>query len=417
MKQNIKIILCVCLLLPAIAYSQPVLPLDSILQKITQNNAMLKVYAYKAEGVKYQAEAATSWMPPMIGAGTFMTPYPFQKLMSGSDKGSLMFQIEQSFPSKSKQQAGKKYLLSKGEEYVVQKEITLNELHSIAKELYFSQVIAEKKINRLKKNATLLETIKKIEEVRYPFNQSQLGMIYKAEAAIENNRNAITGLEGEIQQAGALLNSLMNRPEYELFKTDTNTLLLYRPQPLLLSDTAMFSESRKDAALLNVTINSIQKGITAKSLERKPAFSLRFDHMSPLSGMMPQGFSLMGMMTIPLAPWSSKGFKSEIKAMNFEIASLEQQRTSLLQEAHGRVYAIHYKIINTKKKISGIEDRLIPALQKTLDANFISYQENKLGITELLASWKELNDTELELLNETLGLYQLIISYEKETFQ
>jgi hypothetical protein len=64
--------------------------------------------------------------------------------------------------------------------------------------------------------------MKKIEEVRYPYNQSQLGSVYKTEAKIEENHNMMHMQEGIIAKARAWLNSLMNAPGNEIFDIDTN---------------------------------------------------------------------------------------------------------------------------------------------------------------------------------------------------
>ncbi|ULT42996.1 hypothetical protein KRR40_05495 [Niabella defluvii] len=83
------------------------LSLPDVLQKIDSNNILLRTYGLKAEGYKYSADAATAWMPPMVGLGSFMTPYPFQKIMEARDKGSLMLRLEQEIPNGKKLQAKK----------------------------------------------------------------------------------------------------------------------------------------------------------------------------------------------------------------------------------------------------------------------------------------------------------------------
>ncbi|RZK90271.1 MAG: hypothetical protein EOO98_08690, partial [Pedobacter sp.] len=91
------------MLLPFLTTAQkPILPLDTILQRIDQNNLLLKTYALKAESYQYTAKAATAWMAPMVGVGTFMTPYPGQMVMDDRDKGSVMFQLEQDIPNYGK---------------------------------------------------------------------------------------------------------------------------------------------------------------------------------------------------------------------------------------------------------------------------------------------------------------------------
>lgn len=416
MKQIIKIILLLLVILPGFVFGQKkTLGLDSIISAIENNNILLESFVYKQQSLDYKAEAQSAWMAPMAGAGTFMTPYPGQKIMNGADKGSVMFQFEQAIPNKSKQHAKKDYFLSMKNGVKAEREIMLNEMRAYARELYFNWIIAEKKISLLEKNYPLLEMLKKIAEVRYPYSQSALGEIYKAEAEIQNNKNDILELKAETDYAKARINSLMQLPPEHDFQPDTSFLINYHP--ILLTDSVLLSEKRKDAELLRFNTISLQKSIEAKALERKPEFSIRFDHMSPLGGMMPQAYSIMGMMTIPLAPWSAKGYKTEIKSMNADILAMERERSALLNETQGRLTGLHYRIEKLNQKISGLKDYVIPAYQKTLDANFLSYQENNLPLSEVLISWKEVRNKEMELLNESLNLYKLIIEYEKELFQ
>src|SRR5690606_29302981 len=75
-----------------------VITLDSVLRVIDKQNPMLQEYDNKVKALNTYAEGATSWMAPMVGAGTFMTPYPNQMLMDERDKGAWMFSVEQEIP-------------------------------------------------------------------------------------------------------------------------------------------------------------------------------------------------------------------------------------------------------------------------------------------------------------------------------
>ena len=86
-----------------------VISLDSVLHLIDKQNPMLQEYDSKVKALNTYTEGAKSWMAPMVGAGTFMTPYPGQLLMDERDKGSVMFSIEQNIPNPAKLNANKKY--------------------------------------------------------------------------------------------------------------------------------------------------------------------------------------------------------------------------------------------------------------------------------------------------------------------
>ena len=414
---NIKTYIWLIFLLPMAALGQQkeILSLDEIIQKIDSNNILLKTYGLRAEGYKYSADAATAWMPPMVGVGTFMTPYPFQKIMDDRDNGSIMLRLEQEIPNAKKLQAKKNYIQSQGSIENANRAVTLNDLRAQAKAQYFNWLIALEKINIIQQNAKVLEIMKKIEEVRYPYNQSQLSTVYRAEAEIQKNRNMLLMPQGDIAKAKAYLNALMNRPGNTDFRIDTS----YEPRFVAAAfyDTASLASQRKDVLRMNESIRSMQLNIRAMKLERKPTFSIQFDHMSPLSSMMPKAFSVMGMMSIPIAPWSKKMYQSEIKSMQSNISAMEQERSAMLQETQGMLYGMQAEIQTMQQRIISMEEKVIPALQKTFDASFISYQENKLTLTTVLDNWEALNMMQLDVQDEKQKLYQMIVDYEKELFR
>jgi len=404
-------------LLPVIGFAQQkeVMSLAEIIQKIDSSNILLQSYSLKAEGYKYSADAATAWMPPMVGIGTFMTPYPLQKVMDDRDKGSLMLRLEQEIPNRSKLQARKAYIQSQGNIENATRDITLNDFKAQAKRQYFTWLVALQKLKVIERNERILMAMKKIEEVRYPYNQSQLSTVYRAEAEVQKNRNMLLMPDGDIAKAKAYLNALMNRPGNQDFIIDSTYEPGFIAAPFY--DTATLSTQRKDVLRMNESIRSMQLNIEAMKLERKPTFKIQFDHMSPLSGMMPQAYSVMGMMSIPIVPWSKKMYTSEIKAMQYNISAMQKERGAMLQETQGMLYGMQAQIQTMQKRIRSIEEKVIPALEKTFDASYLTYQENKLSLNVLIQNWEALNMMQLDLLDEKSNLYQMIVDYEKELYK
>jgi cobalt-zinc-cadmium efflux system outer membrane protein len=417
MRRSIKYLLIISFFGPLFLMAQQVtvLPLDSILQRIDRNNVLLQSYGLKAESYKYSAEAATSWMAPMVGVGTFMTPYPNQIVMDGRDRGSLMLQIEQDIPNTAKLNAKKKYIASQGNVEKANRDITLNDFRAQSKRLYFNWLIAAQRIRLLQENERIMVMMKKIEEVRYPYNQSQLGNVFKADAKIEENRNMIRMQEGTIAKARAWLNSLMNAPGNEMFDIDS----LYQPafNSALSYDTATLASVRKDVFKMNESIRSMQLNIESMQKEKKPDFRIRFDHMYPLDAAMPNAFNVMGMVSIPIAPWASKMYKNEVKAMQYNIQGMEKERAAMLQETQGMLYGMQYEIQSMQKRITGMEEKIIPSLKKTFDANFLAYQENKIQLPAVVDAWEAQTMMQMNLLDEKLKLYEMIVDYEKELYR
>ena len=417
MKQIIKYILVLCLLASLRSWAQQpaILSLDTILQRIDRNNILLQSYGLKAESYKYSAEAATAWMAPMVGVGTFMTPYPNQIIMDGRDRGNLMLAIEQDIPNTAKLNAKKKYIASQANVERANRDITLNDFKAQAKRLYFNWLVAAQRIIVLQENERIMVMMKKIEEVRYPYNQSQLGNVFKADARIEENRNMVRMQEGTIAKARAWLNSLMNAPGSDMFEIDS----LYRPAftPSATYDTAMLASVRKDVFKMNESIRSMQLNIESMQKEKKPDFRIRFDHMYPLDAAMPAAFSVMGMVSIPIVPWTSKMYKSGIKAMQYNIQGMEKERAAMLRETQGMLYGMQYEIQSMQKRITAMEEKIIPALKRTFEANFLVYQENKIQLPAVMDAWEAQTMMQMNVLDEKLKLYEMIVDYEKELYR
>lgn len=412
-----KYLLLFLLILPLKLFAQqpPVFPLDTIIRRIDRNNTLLQSYGLKAESYKYSADAATAWMAPMVGLGTFMTPYPGQMIMDNRDKGSLMLQLEQDIPNPAKLKAKKNYISSQAGIEQATRAVTLNDLKAQAKQLYYAWIIARKRIAVLQENEKIMVTMKKIEEVRLPYNQSQLSGVYKANAKIEENRNMIRMQEGSIAKARSWLNSLMNAPGNQDFEVDSTGLPVFSPSSSY--DTTSLAAIRKDVLKMDENIRSMQLNIVSMKRERKPDFKIRFDHMYPLDAMMPNAYSAMGMISIPIAPWSSKMYRSGIKAMQYNIQAMEKERSAMLQETQGMLYGMQYEIQSMQQRIDAMEKKIIPSLKQTLDANFLNYQENKLALSNVIDSWEALTMMQSGVLDEKLKLYEMIVEYEKQLYR
>ncbi|MCW3464197.1 TolC family protein [Chitinophaga nivalis] len=417
MKYITKYIMGLLFCVPVQLWAQqaPVIPLDSILQRIDRNNILLQSYGLKAESYKYSADAATAWMAPMVGAGTFMTPYPGQTIMDEKDKGSIMLQLEQDIPNPAKLRAKKQFIASQGNVELATRGITGNELKAQAKRLYFNWLVARQRIHVLQENEKIMVMMKQIEEVRYPYNQSQLSGVYKATAKIEENRNMIRMQEGTIAKARSWLNSLMNVPGNQAFDIDTTYRPVFEAAPSY--DTAALAAVRQDVWKMNESIRSMQLNVVSMKQDKKPDFKVRFDHMSPLGGMMPKAFSAMGMVSIPIVPWASKMYRSGIKSMEYNVQAMEKERAAMLQETQGMLYGMQYEIQSMQQRITAMESKIIPALQHTLDAGFLNYQENKLAITNVIDAWEALTMMQSGILDEKLKLYEMIVDYEKQLYR
>lgn len=388
--------------------------LDSILSTIRSNNPMLQGYDYKIEAMNAYAEGAKSWMAPMIGAGTFMTPYPGQQVMSDGDKGMFMLAAEQAIPNPAKLRAKESYMQSKAAIEASGQRDTYNQLRAQAKSLYYEWVVLEKKKEVLEENRQIMETMLKLARIRYPYNQGSLGSIYKAEGRLHEVENMILETGSSIVERNIRLNALMNIPRDTRYRIDTSARDFAPVLAAAAIDTTYLLQNRSDLLRMERTIESMQLGVELERMERKPEFSLRFEHMLPYGGMMSNQYTLMGMISIPIAPWSSKMYKSNIKGMQLEIQATEKQRQAVLNEAQGMISGMTWDIRTLGQQLDNYSGKIIPALRKNYETTLLAYEQNQEELPMVIDAWEALNMAQMEDLDKLEEYYLMVVEYEKQ---
>ncbi len=203
----------------------------------------------------------------------------------------------------------------------------------------------------------------------------------------------------------------MNRPATAELKLDTDISITFKPLALL--DSSYLSETRSDIRHMEHNIFSMRANIRQMQQQAKPDFRLRFDHMSNYSAMMPKQFTVMGMLSIPIAPWSSKMYKSEIKSMNFEIDAMREQKAGMLTELLAMSKSMEVELSAMQQQLDRYEKKILPVLKKSLDVSMLSYQENKMDLTMVIDSWEALNMSQMNYLEAMQRYYKMIAEYEK----
>lgn len=396
----------------AIAGHAQVISLDSVLRAIDQRNPMLQEYDSKVRALNTYSEGAKSWMAPMVGAGTFMTPYPNQLLMEERDKGSVMFSVEQTIPNPAKQNANRNLLASKAAVEEQGRALQFNQLRAEAKTLYYQWLTLEKKLKILGENERIMELMLSISRLRYPYNQSSLGNIYKAEGRLHEVKNMQSMTSGEIEEKAIRLKSLMNLPPDAVIRVDTTTQIAYESNQFAY-DTAQLSIQRSDVRQINKTIELMRFSQQLQQSQSKPDLRVRFDHMQPL-GKMPTQFTAMAMVSIPIAPWSSKMYKSEVKGMQYDIQAMQRGLEAILIEARGMLAGMAARLNRMQEQLSNYDTKIIPALRKNYETTMLAYEENKEQLPIVIDAWEAMNMAQMQYL-EKLDEYQnMIVSYEKE---
>jgi outer membrane protein, heavy metal efflux system len=403
------------LLLARLSAPAQVLPLDSVLATVQQYNPMLQEYEWKAKANDAYVGGANSWMPPQVGAGVFMTPYrrvasDAMGVGGNEGEGSVMIQVEQMIPHPAKQRAKREYLAAQSAVERSGQNYRFNQLRAEAKKQYFEWVVLEKRKSVLRENEEIIRFMIRLAEVRYPYNQSKLNSIYDAQAQLARLQNETLMIKGQIRQRQVGLNTLMNRSPQAPLMVDTTLTL--NQQVLLPVDTVSLA-SRSDIEGLDRSIQVMRLNVQQEKAMLKPDFGIQYGHMQSM-GEMPNQFTLMGMMTIPLAPWSAKMNRANVKAMNYEIEAMRRERAGVLNEAAGMLVSWQIEIETGRQQLQNFEQSIIPALRKNYEVTLRAYEQNTAELPLVISAWEKLNMTQMEYLDKLNELLQMQVMYEKE---
>lgn len=386
--------------------------LKKLLQQVETNYPSIIQYQYNMQSIQAKADGAKSWMPPTFSAGIMRFPYNMMMLNKKNDpmnQAGISLSLEQMIPNTSKLNVKKSYINSLAEIEKSKSEWTKNELRREAKILYYNRYVNEKKQLILKESEEILQLLITTSEEKFSNNQSQLQTIYKAKARLAELNNMLLMIDGAIAESNIGLNILMARDINTTFQIDSLiTPVNYANNTI---DTANIS-NRSDITAINKYIQSMKLEQRVMEIGVRPDFGVRAEHMQMFG--MPNQWSVMGMMTIPIAPWSSKMYSSETKSIGFQIQSMEQEKQTMelmaLRMSAEKLTMLKYEnaqYLSYKKSI-------IPAYENNLQANLLGYKQNTGDFFVLLDAWEMLLMKKLEAYDKLFNILKLEAEYEYE---
>ena len=391
-------------------HAQTYLTLDSVLAVIRDRNPMLKTYRLRADAMNAYAKGADGWMAPEVGGGLWMLPY--RTVSDPRDKGQIMLSVQQKITSHSRRKANQAYMESRAGIEEASGGWVYNELKSQARAAYYQWLVLEKKKKVLVRNEGILTMMMKINQLRYPYNQSKLSDIYKVESKLGELKNMILMNDNQAEQQNILLNQLMSLSQETRFAIDTTlSVVSFRPAPI---DSSMLAQNRSDIHRIDKTILSVMYNQEVEKRQSRPDINLSFNHMFARGEGMPNQFMLLGMVSIPIAPWSSKMYKANVEGMGREIESMKAERTAILNEAQGMTARLYSELNVIQRQMENYDKRILPALRKNYEAVMLAYEENREQLPMVLDAWEALSMMELQYLDTLQKYYETVVDYEKQ---
>jgi outer membrane protein TolC len=406
------IILSVLIISTVIVYAQT-MELNDILDSIEQSHPSVKMYDANIRSMDAAAKGAHSWMAPEISTGFWMTPYDTHlwKANDGNNgMGQYMISGQQMFPNKKYNDANAAYMNGMSASAKEDKNNTLNELFATAKKNYYEWIILIKKLKLLDEDDKLLQMMQSNAETRYKNGLEKINAYYKVKAAIANIESMRIMLQNDLDQKRIALNTLMNRNGSIGFSIDTASSI--KDYSSLVVDTSFLYTNRSDIKSIdkNIQLTYLKEQVEKESL--KTQFGFEYVHMFGLGGL-PAQFTLMGMIKIPMAKWSSKINKANIESLKWEAVALQDQKEMMENEYAGMANSMQSEIVAKKKEVTLFQNDIIPALKKNYQSMQLGYEQNTEELFMLYDAWQTLNDTEMEYFDQQQQLLELQTELER----
>ncbi len=385
--------------------------IEDVFITIDKSFPQLQQYDAKINAIRSMAEGAKSWMPPTVSLALDRFPYKVSmiKEMIPDNQAGIMLSIQQMIPNPAKQNAKRDYLVSLEDAQHNNQEWQRNVLHFTAKLYYYRRYTAERKLQLVNEYRSLLNMLIKTAKDKYAYNQSDLSSIFKAEASLSELSNMETMLNAQIAESNIGLNTLMGSDVNALFTIDTLiTTKDYSKDYLETIDSSQLS--RNDILSMQSQIRSMQLNQKLASTGSKPDFGLQVSHGRMFG--MPDQFSIMAMMTIPIVPWSSKMYKSEIRSMGYEIESMQKEKSTMELMAKQMIREKITMLISEKKQLDNYDTNVLPAYQKNLETNMLAYRQNTGNFFVLLDGWNMLLMKQMERVDKLNDVLMLQAEYE-----
>ncbi|MBC7626829.1 TolC family protein [Ferruginibacter sp.] len=409
-----KLLLVLSSLIVAGSASGQVLKLNAIIDSIVVLHPVVKMYDNEIRSMDEAAKGAKSWMPPEFTTGLWMVPYNpalWKKgNMAQTGMGQYMIGGQQMLPDKKKQNADAAYMNAMSSVEKEKKNASLNELVNAAKGYYYDWIILKKKLLVLQENQKILDFMIRNAEIRYKNGLGKIGAYYKAKAELGKLQNMQLMIENDIKEKRIGINTLMNKNAMDNF--DIDTVYQVNDYSTLVFDSLLFYNNRSDLKAIDkdISLTYLKQETERQSLN--PQFGIRYEHMFGFGGS-PMQYSLMGMLKLPLAKWSSKMNKANIESLKWKANALQSQKEMMASEYSGMAYSMRNEMALKQKQLKLFEDNIIPALRNNYKTMQLGFEQNTEELFMLYDSWESLNMTQIEWLDLLGQVLKLQVSIDR----
>lgn len=408
----------VMLLFVAFSSNAQTLTLPALLDSIDAKHPMLKMYDLDIRAMNAAAESARALEPPRLGAGLWETPYDVRMwkdtemedgLMQPA-QGMFMLSAEQMIMNPRKRKAEYNYMLGMSKVETANRRAARSMLRSEARENYYKLIVLQKKATLVQQNKQLMSYMLDAMETRFASGMDRVGGYYQAQARLQETEAMIEMIASEQRAATKAINALMLRDADASVSIDTTfTVPDYSSYTV---DTTQITAFRSDVLATQQRISLLQLQQQLERTKALPDFGIRYDHMFAF-GEMPNQFSLMAMVTVPIVPWSKRSYSASVQSLQLSIEAQRYQQQALVTETSGMLNSMRERIIGMQKQVSIYEKNVVPTLGKSLQTTLNAFANNSATVNDVLDAWEAYQMTGMDYLDKLDELLQMQAEFEK----
>ena len=394
-----------------LAEHPPLLSMDTVFNRVLTRNPELKMWEQKSQAKFAQAAGAKSWIAPDIGVGGTELPYGMGEsgTMAPGDP-ALMISFRQMIPGWGKLGSRSRYLVSLANQDKAGGAWMKAILLADAKTQYFKIAIAERRLVVLAETEAVMSYMLKVAESRFKHRQADLAIVQEAKAKLGELGAMRTMESSNREQAVSALRLLMADSSLLDFSVDTTLSLRgYANQ----ASESLQVDMRPDLVQVDESVKSMELNLDWMRRQNRPDFGIQFDHMEMFD--MGRRYSIMGMVTLPWAPWSKGMVSSEIKAMNLDLKSMRSERQARKLMALRMAREMHLMLKTEVEQARQYSENVIPAYRMSLDASMATYQEGSGDLFRVLDTWDRWVMARMAALEHFGRALVLEADYERET--
>jgi hypothetical protein len=286
-------------------------------------------------------------------------------------------------------------------------------MHTMAKRAYYGRSVLERKLRAIDETDSLLAFVIALATDRYPTGKESLENIYKAQAAKAEIAAMRTMIRGDIVMKTIELANFLGATSYE-FEIDT-TLPLIARKGLNVFILSIAGDSFTVLREIDANIAMMQAKVKFESSALYPEFGISVNHMQSLSTMMPNQFSVMGMVSIPIAPWSRTEADAMTAGVDREIESLRLKRLAAIREQMVSEAMFAEQRQSLRLQLDEIDSTVLPAYWNVFTTALDAYRQNAGDLSRVIDAWQMVRMATMNRLDVLQSLINADISYEDAT--